>query len=168
VRGLTDTLQRAAAHEQLVFLCSFQKEESVIVDELLQVAPHARVVTIDTGVLFDHPDLLRAGFGGRLLPGYDFVSGDVNPNSPYNSLGTFLIATVTSTEYGFSVFPFGGSTCTFFSAVTAFGLNFVGTSVLDFGSMQCVTENPLTVTAIVWLIIPFLLYTTKGFLLAHF
>jgi phosphoadenosine phosphosulfate reductase len=57
VRSLTSTLERAAAHEQLVFLCSFQKEESVIVDELLQVAPHARVVTIDTGVLF--PETLQ-------------------------------------------------------------------------------------------------------------
>jgi phosphoadenosine phosphosulfate reductase len=46
------TLERAAGHESLVFLCSFQKEESVIVDELLRVAPHTRVVTIDTGVLF--------------------------------------------------------------------------------------------------------------------
>jgi phosphoadenosine phosphosulfate reductase len=52
VRGLTATLARAAEHERLVFLCSFQKEESVIVDELMRVAPHARVVTIDTGVLF--------------------------------------------------------------------------------------------------------------------
>jgi phosphoadenosine phosphosulfate reductase len=57
VRGLidqqlTDTLQAAARHEKLVFLCSFQKEESVILDELLKLAPHTRVVTIDTGVLF--------------------------------------------------------------------------------------------------------------------
>jgi len=50
--SLTETLQRAAAHERLVFLCSFQKEESVILDELLEIAPHVRVVTIDTGVLF--------------------------------------------------------------------------------------------------------------------
>ena len=35
MRGLTDTLAKAAEHEQLVFLCSFQKEESVILDELL-------------------------------------------------------------------------------------------------------------------------------------
>jgi phosphoadenosine phosphosulfate reductase len=49
---LTETLQAAAQHERLVFLCSFQKEESVILDELLGVAPHVRVVTIDTGVLF--------------------------------------------------------------------------------------------------------------------
>jgi phosphoadenosine phosphosulfate reductase len=52
-RSLTETLQAAAAHERLVFLCSFQKEESVILDELLALAPHARVVTIDTGVLFE-------------------------------------------------------------------------------------------------------------------
>ena len=51
--SLTETLHRAAAHERLVFLCSFQKEESVILDELLAIAPHVRVVTIDTGVLFE-------------------------------------------------------------------------------------------------------------------
>ena len=50
--SLSETLQKAAAHERLVFLCSFQKEESVILDELLQIAPQVRVVTIDTGVLF--------------------------------------------------------------------------------------------------------------------
>ena len=49
---LSETLEAAAQHEQLVFLCSFQKEESVILDELLAIAPHAHVVTIDTGVLF--------------------------------------------------------------------------------------------------------------------
>jgi serine protease len=50
------------------------------------------IADIDTGVRFDHPDLLRAGFGGRLLPGYDFVDQDYSPKSPYNALGTFLIA----------------------------------------------------------------------------
>jgi phosphoadenosine phosphosulfate reductase len=57
---LTDTLKQAAAHERLVFLCSFQKEESVILDELLTVAggwDGIRVVTIDTGVLF--PETLQ-------------------------------------------------------------------------------------------------------------
>jgi phosphoadenosine phosphosulfate reductase len=51
--SLSETLRQAAAHERLVLLCSFQKEESVILDELLAVAPHVRVVTIDTGVLFE-------------------------------------------------------------------------------------------------------------------
>lgn len=54
--SLTETLREAAAHKRLVFLCSFQKEESVILDELLQIAggwERIRVVTIDTGVLFE-------------------------------------------------------------------------------------------------------------------
>ena len=52
--GLTEVLARAVErhHPRLVMLCSFQKEESVIVDELVRIAPDARVVTIDTGVLF--------------------------------------------------------------------------------------------------------------------
>jgi serine protease len=50
------------------------------------------IADVDTGVLFDHPDLLRANGGGRLLPGYDFVGEDYNPDSPYAALGTYLIA----------------------------------------------------------------------------
>ncbi len=49
------------------------------------------IADVDTGVRFEHPDLLRAGFGGRLLPGYDFVSEDQNPTSGV-PLGTYLIA----------------------------------------------------------------------------
>ncbi len=49
------------------------------------------IADVDTGVRFDHPDLLRAGFGGRLLPGYDFVGEDYDPSNG-NPLGTFLIA----------------------------------------------------------------------------
>lgn len=36
------------------------------------------VAVLDTGIRFDHPDLKRASAAGRLLPGYDFVSGDGN------------------------------------------------------------------------------------------
>ena len=39
-------------HPRLVLACSFQKEESVLIDLLMRVAPDARVFTIDTGVLF--------------------------------------------------------------------------------------------------------------------
>jgi serine protease len=49
------------------------------------------IADVDTGVRFDHPDLLRAGFGGRLLPGYDFVGQDYDPTSGA-ALGTYLIA----------------------------------------------------------------------------
>jgi serine protease len=49
------------------------------------------IADVDTGILFDHPDLLRANLGGRLLPGYDFVGKDYNPNSGA-PLGTYLAA----------------------------------------------------------------------------
>jgi phosphoadenosine phosphosulfate reductase len=60
VRGLSDTASATEIlaeaverhHPSLVLLCSFQKEESVLVDELVRLAPDARIVTIDTGVLF--------------------------------------------------------------------------------------------------------------------
>ena len=68
--SLTAALQLAAAHERLVFLCSFQKEESVILDELVVVAPRVRVVTIDTGVLFEQTRatwrVFEARFGVRI------------------------------------------------------------------------------------------------------
>jgi phosphoadenosine phosphosulfate reductase len=50
----TDVLAQAVErhHPSLVLLCSFQKEESVLIDELVRLAPDARIVTIDTGVLF--------------------------------------------------------------------------------------------------------------------
>ena len=31
------------------------------------------IAVLDTGIRFDHPDLLRTAEGGRLLPGFDFV-----------------------------------------------------------------------------------------------
>jgi serine protease len=49
------------------------------------------IADVDSGVRFDHPDLLRAGLGGRLLPGYDFVGQDESPSTG-TGLGTYLIA----------------------------------------------------------------------------
>jgi phosphoadenosine phosphosulfate reductase len=56
--GLTHTLREAARHRAgTVLLCSFQKEESVLIDELVRLdqgtAGSVRIVTIDTGVLFE-------------------------------------------------------------------------------------------------------------------
>jgi phosphoadenosine phosphosulfate reductase len=55
--SLSDTLREAATRHGggAVLLCSFQKEESVLVDELLQIegGDRVRIVTIDTGVLFE-------------------------------------------------------------------------------------------------------------------
>jgi phosphoadenosine phosphosulfate reductase len=55
--ALTHTLREAARHgAKAVLLCSFQKEESVLLDELLRLdqgtGRAVRIVTIDTGVLF--------------------------------------------------------------------------------------------------------------------
>lgn len=48
--------------------------------------PDTVIAVLDTGVRFDHPDLGRDGIdpGGRLVPGYDFVSGE--------SAGSFVSA----------------------------------------------------------------------------
>ncbi len=56
--SLTHTLREAARHgEKAVLLCSFQKEESVLLDELLRLdqgtGRGVRILTIDTGVLFE-------------------------------------------------------------------------------------------------------------------
>jgi phosphoadenosine phosphosulfate reductase len=57
--SLTDTLGLAVERHgsRTVLLCSFQKEESVLIDELLRVSEGptdpVRIVTIDTGVLFE-------------------------------------------------------------------------------------------------------------------
>ena len=56
--GLSETIGAAIERhgERAVVLCSFQKEESVLLDELLLISGRAdavRIVTIDTGVLFE-------------------------------------------------------------------------------------------------------------------
>jgi phosphoadenosine phosphosulfate reductase len=56
-QSLTDTLREALERhgERVVLLCSFQKEESVLLDELLRIGDGqtpVKIVTIDTGVLF--------------------------------------------------------------------------------------------------------------------
>jgi serine protease len=48
------------------------------------------IADLDTGVRFDHPDLQRAGLGGKLLPGYDFVGCDENIDGSCS--GTFFAA----------------------------------------------------------------------------
>jgi phosphoadenosine phosphosulfate reductase len=54
VEEAEDTLQTAVErhHPRLVMACSFQKEESVLIDMLMRIEPSARVFTIDPGVLF--------------------------------------------------------------------------------------------------------------------
>ncbi len=82
MRGLTETLEQAARHERLTFLCSFQKEESVILDALMEIAPHTRVVTIDTGVLFPETLATWKAFEDRF--GLEVEVEDASdPDHPY-------------------------------------------------------------------------------------
>jgi phosphoadenosine phosphosulfate reductase len=60
--SLSDTLREAVERhgDRVVLLCSFQKEESVLIDELLRIEDgrtSVRIATIDTGVLF--PETLQ-------------------------------------------------------------------------------------------------------------
>lgn len=64
------------------------------------------IADLDTGIRYDHPDLLRATAGGKLLPGYDFVSDasiandgngrDSDPSDP----GDWVTATETNAAGG--------------------------------------------------------------------
>jgi phosphoadenosine phosphosulfate reductase len=61
-QSLSDTLRVAVERhgDKVVLLCSFQKEESVLIDELLRIGDgqtSVRIATIDTGVLF--PETLQ-------------------------------------------------------------------------------------------------------------
>jgi phosphoadenosine phosphosulfate reductase len=49
-----EVLEHAVAehHPRLAVACSFQKEASVIIDLILRIEPQARIITLDTGVLF--------------------------------------------------------------------------------------------------------------------
>jgi phosphoadenosine phosphosulfate reductase len=93
--SLTHTLREAARHgERAVLLCSFQKEESVLLDELLrlnqEMTPAApgkalRIVTIDTGVLF--PETLAAWRAFEQRFGVEIEVQDASspdPDNPWN------------------------------------------------------------------------------------
>jgi phosphoadenosine phosphosulfate reductase len=91
--SLTHTLREAARHgERAVLLCSFQKEESVLIDELLrlneEMTPTApgeavRIVTIDTGVLF--PETLETWRAFEQRFGVKIEVQDAsNPENPWS------------------------------------------------------------------------------------
>jgi serine protease len=100
------------------------------------------IADIDTGVRFEHPDLLRAAAGdeGRLLPGYDFISDPAVGNT---GLGRNPDATdpgdwVTSAEA--SAAPFKGCTTT--------DSTWHGTRVS--GILGAITNNALGIAGLTW------------------
>ncbi len=87
-RSLSDTLRTAVERhgEKVVLLCSFQKEESVLIDELLRIGDgntKVRIATIDTGVLF--PETLRTwkAFEERFGIAVE-VHDASNPSAPWS------------------------------------------------------------------------------------
>jgi len=86
---LTQAVERH--HPKLVLLCSFQKEESVLIDELVRIAPDARIVTIDTGVLF--PETLATWRAFEQRYGIDVeVQDATGPWSASNCCGPVKVA----------------------------------------------------------------------------
>jgi phosphoadenosine phosphosulfate reductase len=89
--SLTHTLREAARHgAQAVLLCSFQKEESVLLDELLRLdyvgsppSRAVRVVTIDTGVLFEQTLQTWRAFEQRFGVQIE-VQDASNPENPWS------------------------------------------------------------------------------------
>jgi phosphoadenosine phosphosulfate reductase len=86
--SLTHTLREAARHGgQAVLLCSFQKEESVLIDELLRLdqgtGRTVRIVTIDTGVLFEETLQTWRAFEERFGVKIDVVDAS-SPDLPWS------------------------------------------------------------------------------------
>jgi phosphoadenosine phosphosulfate reductase len=90
-RGLSDTLRAAVERhgKKVVLLCSFQKEESVLIDELLRIGDGrgggtpVSIATIDTGVLF--PETLQTwkAFEERFGIAVE-VHDASNPSAPWS------------------------------------------------------------------------------------
>jgi phosphoadenosine phosphosulfate reductase len=86
--SLTHTLREAARHgERAVLLCSFQKEESVLLDELWRLdqgtGRTVRIVTIDTGVLFEETLQTWRAFEDRFDVKIEVFDAS-SPGAPWN------------------------------------------------------------------------------------
>jgi phosphoadenosine phosphosulfate reductase len=87
-QALSDTLRAAVERhgDRVVLLCSFQKEESVLIDELLRIGDGktpVRIATIDTGVLF--PETLQTWKAFEERFGIAIEVHDAsNPASPWS------------------------------------------------------------------------------------
>jgi phosphoadenosine phosphosulfate reductase len=76
-RVIADAVERF--HPRLLTACSFQKEESVLLDMLLRAEPAARVFTIDTGVLFPETLATWRAFEERWDVSVEVVEATADP-----------------------------------------------------------------------------------------
>ena len=100
------------------------------------------IAVIDTGVLYGHPDLKRANVGGRLLPGYDFITNAAiaNDGNSRDSDPTDAGDWVTSAETN--------ATNGTFSGCGASNSSWHGTRVS--GIIGALSNDSLGVTGITW------------------
>lgn len=98
------------------------------------------IADLDTGVRFDHPDLLRTSQSGRLLPGYDFVSSAAvaNDGNGWDADASDPGDWVTSAES--SAAPFKGCTVT--------NSSWHGTRTA--GLLGALTNNATGIAGITW------------------
>lgn len=85
---LNDTLHEAVERHggRVVLLCSFQKEESVLIDELLRIGngkTSVQIATIDTGVLFEETMETWRAFEQRFGIAVE-VHDASNPSAPWS------------------------------------------------------------------------------------
>ena len=100
------------------------------------------IAVIDTGVLYGHPDLKRANIGGRVLPGYDFITNVAiaNDGNGRDADPTDAGDWVTSAESSASNGTFTGC--------GASNSSWHGTRVS--GIIGALSNNSLGVTGITW------------------
>jgi phosphoadenosine phosphosulfate reductase len=106
--SLTHTLREAARHGAgAVLLCSFQKEESVLIDELLRLdqgtGSAVRIVTIDTGVLFEETMQTWRAFEERFgveIEVFDASSPDKPWSGPEHCCSVAKVAALESALKG--------------------------------------------------------------------
>ena len=106
--SLTHTLREAARHGSgAVLLCSFQKEESVLVDELMRLdqgtGSAVRIVTIDTGVLFEETMQTWRAFEERFgveIEVFDASSPDTPWSGPEHCCSVAKVAALESALAG--------------------------------------------------------------------
>lgn len=102
MRGLSATLAQAVARHGsgLVMLCSFQKEESVIVDELVRLGGDTRFVTIDTGVLFPETLTTWKAFEDRFGVAFEVADARGDWTGPEHCCGAAKVDALERTLAG--------------------------------------------------------------------
>ena len=106
MRGLVDaTAEEIVAvaverhHPNLVLACSFQKEESVLIDMLMGIEPSARVFTIDTGALFPETYEVWRRIEGRYGLHIEVMDA-TSSNGPWSAANCCGIRKVAALEDG--------------------------------------------------------------------